>query len=90
MMLPKVSKEVCENVYNEATRGNIQSVLKYSIEKVNELQRENPELCECIDGYATEASGGDRELYGRIYFGVVVILNIINTQLEVDDLKSWN
>ena len=88
MLLPKVSPEVCDNVYREATRYDL---LEYSKEKALELSKQNRALSEVIHALATQTSEGDRELYRRIYFALLVVVNIINNQIEVDDLKeSWN
>ena len=88
MLLPKVSPEVCDNVYREAMRHN---PVQYGEEKCLELVEENPALSTIIHALASETSQGDRDLYTRIYFALLVVVNIINTQIEVDDLKeSWN
>ena len=90
MLLPKISPEVCDNVYREATR-NLTTILQYSKEKALELNKENPALSEVLHALASQTSEGDRELYSRIYFALLVVVNIINNQIEVDDLKeSWN
>lgn len=90
MMLPKISPEVCDNVYREATR-NLTTLLQYSKDKALELNSENPALSTIIHALSLETSGGDKELYGRIYFALLVVVNVINTQIEVDDLRnSWN
>lgn len=87
MLLPKISPEVCNNVYREATRHNL---LKYSKEKALELNKENPALSAIVHALSLETSGGDKELYDRIYFALLVIVNVINNQIEVNDLKeSW-
>lgn len=91
MMLPKISPEVCDNVYREATRGNPSKILQYSGDKALELNKENPALSTIIHALSMQISGGDKELYNRIYFALLVVVNVINTQIEVDDLKnSWN
>lgn len=91
MMLPKISPEVCDNVFHEATRGNPSKILQYSEDKALELNKENPALSTIIHALSLQISGGDKELYGRIYFALLVVVNVINTQIEVDDLRnSWN
>lgn len=88
MLLPKVSPEVCDNVYHEATRYD---PVQYGEEKCLELVEENPALSKVLHALASQTSEGDRELYSRIYFALLVVVNIINNQIEVDDLKeSWN
>lgn len=87
MLLTKISPEVCDNVYREATRHDL---LQYSKEKALELNKENPALSEVLHALASQTSEGNRELYSRIYFALLVVVNIINNQIEVDDLKeSW-
>ena len=87
MMLPKVDPEIGENVEREATRD----LLKYAKDKALELNKENPALSRIVYGLAKATSKGDKELQTRIYFALLVVLNVINTQMEVNDLReSWN
>ena len=86
MMLPKIDIEIGDNVHREATRD----LVKYAKDKAMELNNENPALSRMVYGLSKETSRGDRDLQTRIYFALLVIVNIINTQMEVDDLKSWN
>jgi|LakMenEpi03Aug12_release.lakeMendotaPanAssembly.Ray.scaffolds.fasta_scaffold244306_2 hypothetical protein len=86
MMLPKVSEAVAENVQIQAMRN----LVEYMKNKSVTVAKENPFLAAAIDGMAKEISEGDDHLYKRVYLSMLVIADIINTQMEVDDLKFWN
>lgn len=87
MMLPKISEGVAENVDREARRD----LLKYVRQKALELSKENPVLSDIVYALSKETSNGDDVLFKRIYFALLLTINIVNTQIEVDDLKeSWN
>jgi hypothetical protein len=86
MMLPKVSEAVADNVRIQAMRN----LVEYMKNKSVTVAKENPFLAATIDGMAKEISEGDDHLYKRVYLSMLVIADIINTQMEVDDLKFWN
>lgn len=86
-MLPKIDPEIGDNVEREATRD----LFKYAKDKAAELNKENPALSRIVYALAKGTSAGDRELQVRIYFAMLVVLNVVNTQLEINDLReSWN
>jgi len=86
MMLPKVEFEVARNVEIQATRD----VLKYVREKAMTIQDENQFLSTVIHSLSLKMSEGDDTLYKNIYLCMLVVADIINTQIEVNDLRSWN
>ena len=87
MLLPKIDESIAENVHREAMRDLVQ----YVRDKALTLNVENPVLSEIVHSLSTETASGDDVLYKRIYFALLVALNVVNTQLEVNDLKEmWN
>lgn len=84
MMLPKIDVEVGENVHREAMRD----LVKYAKDKALELNKENKVLSTLVFTLANQVSQGDKDLFQQIYFAMLVALNIVNTQMEVDELNK--
>lgn len=86
MMLPKIEEAVAENVQIQAMRD----IVKYMQVKAKIVSDENEFLTAAIHGMAKEIAKKDDVLYKRVYLSMLVVADIINTQIEVNDLKSWN
>lgn len=84
MMLPKVDVEVAESVHREAMRD----LVKYAKDKALELNKENIILSTMVYTLANQIGQGDKDLSRQIYFAMLVALNIVNTQMEVNELKE--
>lgn len=84
MMLPKVDVEVAESVHREAMRD----LVKYAKDKALELNKENIILSTMVYTLANQIGQGDKDLSQQIYFAMLVALNIVNTQMEVNELKE--
>ena len=83
-MLPKIDVEVGESVHREAMRD----LVKYAKDKALELNKENRVLSTLVYTLANQVRQGDKELSQQIYFAMLVALNIVNTQMEVNELKE--
>ena len=83
-MLPKIDVEVGESVHREAMRD----LVKYAKDKALELNKENKVLSTLVFTLANQVSQGDKDLFQQIYFAMLVALNIVNTQMEVNELKE--
>ena len=87
MLLPKIDVEVGESVHREAMRD----LVKYAKDKALELNKENKVLSTLVFTLANQVSQGDKDLFQQIYFAMLVALNIVNTQMEVNELKEmWD
>jgi hypothetical protein len=87
MLLPKIDIAVGENVHREAMRD----IVKYAKDKALELNKENKVLSTLVFTLANQVSQGDKDLFQQIYFAMLVALNIVNTQMEVNELKEmWD
>ena len=87
MMLPVIDETIGDNVHREAMRD----LVGYVRTKALELNKENPVLSEIVYALAKQTSEGNDVLMKRIYFALLVVLNVVNTQIEVNDLReSWN
>ena len=84
MMLPKINPKVGENVVDEAARNPV----KYVSGKALLLTKENRVLSTLVYTLANQVGQGDKELSQQIYFAMLVALNIVNTQMEVNELKE--
>jgi hypothetical protein len=84
MLLPKIDVEVGESVHREAMRD----LVKYAKDKALELNKENKVLSTLVYTLARQVSQGDEDLFQQIYFAMLVALNIVNTQMEVNELKE--
>ena len=84
MMLPKIDVEVAESVHREAMRD----LVKYAKDKALELNKENIILSTMVYTLANQIGQGDKDLSRQIYFAMLVALNIVNTQMEVNELKE--
>ena len=83
-MLPKIDVEVGESVHREA----MGDLVKYAKDKALELNKENRVLSTLVYTLANQVSQGDKELSQQIYFAMLVALNIVNTQMEVNELRN--
>lgn len=86
MMLPVIDETIGDNVHREAIRD----LVGYVKTKAVQLNKENPVLSEIVYALAKQTAEGDDVLMKRVYFALLVAINVINTQLEVDDLNSWD
>lgn len=84
MLLPKIDVEVGESVHREAMRD----LVKYAKDKALELNKENEVLSTLVYTLANQIGQGDKDLSRQIYFAMLVALNIVNTQMEVNELKE--
>ena len=84
MMLPKIDVEVGESVHREAMRD----LVKYAKDKALELNKENRVLSRMVDKLATQLSEGDTDEYNHLYYAMILVLNVVNTQMEVNELKE--
>lgn len=88
MMLPKISQAVGENVHREAIRRD---KVEYIHNMAKGLADENPVLSVIVHSLSKSLADSDKDKYSEIYAGFITLLCVINTQMEVDDLKkSWN
>lgn len=85
-MLPIIDETIGDNVHREAIRD----LVGYVKTKAVQLNKENPVLSEIVYALAKQTAEGDDVLMKRVYFALLVAINVINTQLEVDDLNSWD
>jgi hypothetical protein len=84
MMLPKINPKVGENVVDEAARNPV----KYVSGKALLLNKENRVLSRMVDKLATQLSEGDTDEYNHLYYAMILVLNVVNTQMEVNELKE--
>jgi hypothetical protein len=84
MMLPKINVKVGENVVDEAARDPV----KYVSRKALLLNKENRVLSKMVHKLATQLSEGDTDEYNHLYYAMLLVLNVVNTQMEVDNLKE--
>lgn len=84
MVIPKIDVEVAESVHREAMRD----LVKYAKDKALELNKENIILSTMVYTLANQIGQGDKDLSRQIYFAMLVALNIVNTQMEVNELKE--
>ena len=84
MVIPKIDVEVAESVHREAMRD----LVKYAKDKALELNKENIILSTMVYTLANQIGQGDKDLSQQIYFAMLVALNIVNTQMEVNELKE--
>lgn len=93
MILPKIHPSTVENLTNEFLRSEPE---KYIYSKIQQLNEHNPDLLNSIEGLAEtvfvandDASEVDKYVNKLRAIAVcLVIVNIINTQMEIDWLKG--
>ena len=94
MSLPVITDSTIDNVTNEAFK---REVFPYCFSKLKELEKSNPNLLEAISviskrlyvDHDDETNTEVREVNRlRCVAGMLIVVNMINTQLEVDQLKD--
>lgn len=94
MTLPLITESTIDNVTNEAFKRD---VFPYCFAKLKELEKSNPNLLEAISviskhlyvDHDDEVNPEIREVNRlRCVAGMLIVINMINTQLEIDQLKE--
>jgi hypothetical protein len=75
---------VGENVIREAMRDPIQ----YAMDKALILDKENRVLSKMVYKLADQLSEGDKTKFNHLYYAMMLALNVVNTQMEIDNLKE--
>ena len=83
MILPQIEVSIVENVINES----ISDPISYGKEKMEILQAENKILYVAINKMVTDMFK-DSYSRGCAMFLVLSTLNIVNTQMEVNELRE--
>jgi len=93
MMLPQISQSTFDNVSREYFRGDS---MDYILAKIDQMSVDNKPLLQCINDLANgvfvdndDSSDEDKRVNKmRAVACMLVLSNIINTQLEIDWLKK--
>lgn len=95
MTLPVVQESTIDNVTNEAFKREI---FPYCFEKLKAMEKTNPNLLEAIsvisgklylENESDDVTPEVREVNRlRCVAGMLIIVNLINTQMEIDQLKA--
>ena len=95
MMLPKISQSTFDNVSREYFRGDS---MDYILNKIDQMGESNKPLLQCINDLANgvfvdsdDASEDDKRVNKmRAVACMLILSNVINTQMEIDWLKQTN
>ena len=95
MNLPEITESTIDNVTNEAFKRD---VFPYCFSKLKELEKSNPNLLEAIsviskqlymEHESTDVADEIREVNRlRCVAGMLIVINLINTQMEINQLKE--
>lgn len=94
-MIPMITESTIDNVTREAFKRD---VFPYCFEKLKEMNKNNPHLLEAISVISSQlfmhnetedVSEEAREINRlRCVSGMLIVINLINTQLEINELKE--
>lgn len=95
MMLPKISQSTFDNVSREYFRGDS---MDYILAKIDQMGESNKPLLQCINDLANgvfidndDSSEEDKRVNKmRAVACMLLLSNVINTQMEIDWLKQSN
>ena len=95
MMLPPINQSTFDNISREYFRGDS---MDYILSKIDQMSEENKPLLQCINDLANgifvdndDSSEDDKRVNKlRAVACMIILSNVINTQLEIDWLKQSN
>lgn len=94
MLIPKIEKSTIDNVTREFLRSD--TPYNYILDKISQLEEHCPELIDTINSLADrlyvhyDDSNEDDKLINKLRAVALtlVVVNCINTQIEIDWLKN--